>query len=529
MMLAGVSGMPSSMQHGEIVTCRIGAGLARADGKAVTNISKANPGVVTAPGHGFITGDVVIHQMMSSIPGQAPAGMTQLNNTPCTVTVIDANNYSIGVDTTAYPTFTVATAYQYVTLNVGGRGEYPVMYVDGVSPACRYGAAYMANGDYKSFSFDKDIVASSKVKGAWLFSNGGESVLPAGVPLEICTALINELMAMTSSGPIDMWVCIPHRGMISSDQDYSPASNWPVNMVKTILEGANGFPGLDSRCKLYVEHSNETWNTGFTQANFMKKLGYQRWSASGPYDVSSYSTLRAVLSMEEIKAAFPGNSRIKYVMAGQGAVGSTHVTNSCRISGSVYFNSDLLNTWRTEPISHFDYFAWAAYFYNPDDGSTSASSLGAATKAWLAAGTNTTAQETAFAAYVAGIVGAGSDETTSRYAQTLLPNYANTMSAKGKKTIMYEGGWDHGVSGYTADQNAFLAACKRSSSWAKALRNFHDAFNAIPAAECPAEYVMVGDRWGHTPTDQYKGGVEGANLDLAWQSLAARNKGVVVN
>ena len=191
---------------------------------------------------------------------------------------------------------------------------------------------------------------------------------------------------MTTRGPIDMWVCIPHRGMISSDQDYSPASNWPVNMVRTILNGANGFAGLDSRCKLYVEHSNETWNTGFPHANFLKKIGYQRWPASGWGDVSSYSTLRAVLSIEEIKAAFPGNSRLKYVISGQGAVGSGFTVNAYRLTGSVYFNSDLLNTWRTEPISHFDYFAWAGYFYNPDDGSSGPSSLGVCTNAWLTAG-----------------------------------------------------------------------------------------------------------------------------------------------
>lgn len=528
MVLPGVAGTPGSMQHGELVTCRIGAGMARAGTTVVTSISQSNPGIVTAVGHGFSTGDVIVHQMMSPIPGQAPAGMVELNNTPCAIAVIDENTYSIGTDTSLFSSFTIGTAYQYVTLNVGGRGEYPVVYVDGVSPASRYGSNYLATGDYKTFTFDKEIIASSTVKGAWLMSNGGsQAVLQSGVPLEVCTALVNELMQMTTSGSIDMWVCIPHRGMISSDQDYAPSSNWPVNMVNTILNGANGYAGLDSRCKLYVEHSNETWNTGFPHANFLKKIGYQRWPASGPYDVSSYSTLRAVLSIEEIKAAFPGSPRIHYVLSGQGAVGPTHVVNAYRLNGSVYFNSDTLNTWRTDPMSHFDYFAWAGYFYNPDDGSSGSNSLGICTNAWLAA-SSAGAKEAACATYVVGIVGTGTGETTSRYAGTLLPAYATAVAAKGKKTIMYEGGWDHGVEGFTQGQNAFLAACKRSAAWAQALRNFHDAFNAISVAECPAEYIMVNNRWGHSSPDTYSGGVEGGNLDLAWQYLAARNKGTTV-
>jgi hypothetical protein len=526
MVLASGAGMPAAMQQGEIVTCRIGAAIARAVAKTVSAISKANPGVVTAAAHGFNTGDVIVHQMMSSAPGQAPRGMTQLDNVPCTITVIDTNNYSIGIDTSAYSTFAVGTAYQYITLNVGGRGEYPVMFGDGVSPASRFGNTYIAAADYKTFTFDKDLVASARVKGAWLFNTiGNHSVLQGGVPLEICTALVNELMAMTKNGPIDMWICIPHRGMVSSDQDYSPGSNWPVNMAKTILNGDNGFAGLDSRCNLFIEHSNETWNTSFAHANFMKKLGYQRWPAAGPYDVSTYSTLRAVISMEEIKATFPNNTRIKYVLAGQGALGTKLATNAVRLTGNLYFNSDVLNVWHATPMSHFDYFAWAGYFDNPDDGSTGANSLGVCTNAWLAAGANPAAQEVVFATYVAGIVGTGSGETTSRYAGTLLPDYATTLTAMGKKTMMYEGGWDKSTTSYMSNQNAFLAACKRSASWAKALRNFHDAFNNVTGAECPAEYNMVNNRWGHSPTDSYLSGVEGANLDLAWQSLVARNNG----
>lgn len=62
--------------------------------KNISAITKANPGVVTATGHGFATGDVVIIQSVS--------GMPQVNSMVFAVKVIDANTFSIGVDTTTY-------------------------------------------------------------------------------------------------------------------------------------------------------------------------------------------------------------------------------------------------------------------------------------------------------------------------------------------------------------------------------------------------------------------------------------------
>ena len=71
-------------------------------GKAVTAATKANPCQVTITGHGFTNGDkVVFHNV---------GGMTQLNftngSTGYTVTVVDTDNITIGVDSTAYGTYT---------------------------------------------------------------------------------------------------------------------------------------------------------------------------------------------------------------------------------------------------------------------------------------------------------------------------------------------------------------------------------------------------------------------------------------
>lgn len=62
--------------------------------KAITGITKANPGVVTCAGHDLVTGDQIIISGVS--------GMTQVNGVTFTVTVIDVNSFSIGVNTSSY-------------------------------------------------------------------------------------------------------------------------------------------------------------------------------------------------------------------------------------------------------------------------------------------------------------------------------------------------------------------------------------------------------------------------------------------
>ena len=63
----------------------------------VTGITAANPGVVTATAHGFTTGQ--------SISFAKLAGMTEVNGNAYTITVIDADSFSI-VDTTTFTAYT---------------------------------------------------------------------------------------------------------------------------------------------------------------------------------------------------------------------------------------------------------------------------------------------------------------------------------------------------------------------------------------------------------------------------------------
>ena len=67
-------------------------------GNVISNITKANPGVVTTDlPHGFSTGDL--------IDLKATGGMGELNKQRVTITVLSATSFSIGVNTTHFSTY----------------------------------------------------------------------------------------------------------------------------------------------------------------------------------------------------------------------------------------------------------------------------------------------------------------------------------------------------------------------------------------------------------------------------------------
>ena len=64
----------------------------------ITAITKANPAQVTQTAHGYVNGDIIF---LTNV-----GGMTEVNNLVFTVTKIDDDNYTIGVNSSAYTTFT---------------------------------------------------------------------------------------------------------------------------------------------------------------------------------------------------------------------------------------------------------------------------------------------------------------------------------------------------------------------------------------------------------------------------------------
>lgn len=513
--LAGVTGTPAAPLHGEIVTCRIGAAMVRSGAKVIASVSNSKPGRITAPAHGFVTGDVVVHQFAAGV-------MPKLHLLPCTVTVIDADNYSIGVDTTTFGSFSgSAKANQFITLNVGGRGAYPVTFPIPSTFASHYGDGYVAKGDYKTFVFDKTIAAQSDgagnlIYGVWMFNDAGASNgHSGGVPLEVCTALVNEVNAMQPARPISMWVNIPHLGLCSMDPDYSVQSSWGIQAINMVLNGGNGYSGLVSSAQLLVEYSNETWNSGgsaFSQTYYLAHRGRQRWPTSGQNDYASMAALRSVINVEDIKRSAYNNPRLRFVLAGQGTLGASGL-NQARIDGSTFFLKDELNVWgpTVAPMAHHDHFAFAAYFVASETFDTA--NLPVLAAKWVAARGNAAAQETICAAYVNGVVNptVGGSETVDRYRLALLPAYISKMKTYGKSVIMYEGGWDRDVRAVSAGGQV-TATLPFASGAIDGVTNIISGVNASYLSALSPGYLVVGHG---IPSDTIVVSVSGSSIALS--------------
>lgn len=73
-------------------------GLVTQTARNITAATKADPCQITAAAHGYTNGDRVFVQGV--------LGMTQLNNREYTATVVDGNSFTVGVNSTAYDTYT---------------------------------------------------------------------------------------------------------------------------------------------------------------------------------------------------------------------------------------------------------------------------------------------------------------------------------------------------------------------------------------------------------------------------------------
>ena len=195
---------------------------------------------------------------------------------------------------------------------------------------------------------------------------------------------------------------------------------------------------------MLVEFSNEPWNFagGFRGTFYLARFGQLRWGGlNTPFKIassnfSSMATLRAMVMHQDIRAAFPNESRLYLVGAGQGTLGpGGGGTNDIRINGDALVRTDPWNIGGTAPYAKFDAFAWASYF--EADQSYNDANL-ARLAASYAAAADDAAREAVCATYVTNGVRPGGEGTT-RYGVTLLPAYASALVRRGKVTIQYGG------------------------------------------------------------------------------------------
>jgi len=118
-----------------------------------------------------------------------------------------------------------------------------------------------------------------------------------GVPVELCLQLASALDA-------DPWLCLPHK----ADDDYVR------NFAKLVKEK------LGPKHKVYIEYSNETWNTIFDQSKYCQEKGLAMNLSTNPYEAQiRYSAQRSVEIFKIFEQVFGGTDRLVRVLAAHGA------------------------------------------------------------------------------------------------------------------------------------------------------------------------------------------------------------------
>jgi hypothetical protein len=567
---------PARDFNGEVVTCRVAnpsvrcgrsGGLGAPVIASITNASNAT--VTTRSAHGFATGDKIIHRLV---------GMKRLHYFPVTITVLNATQYTIGVDTTDWGKFESGTAFQFVSLSVGGRRAYHVVDQDGYEPSGLYDG--VADHDlsrshfYQSFFFDKSSAAETDgngnwIYGVWLYERGGNS---GHVPVEICTALINEINEMSVAqgvnNPVHMWLCLPVRALTVVDPDYTPESDWGLGVTGVALNGTKGYAGLTKNAKLFMEFGNEVWNFLYPHAYVCRRQNL-RWPGTSPNNACDMQAFLSSTIMRSIKAAYPNSSnRIVGVLGGWAFVGVNpggfganyeliHGNSTPGGPGYAYTtDAYVIANGYGMPMNNHDAFAIATYFDPPNAYYSTKKGRGTFTDdSAMFNGTDNSSngggnysghadQSQAIANFVAKCVTpAPAEQSTYSYVDLngtgLLRKFADTVRALGKTVIGYEGGTDwetaaggrQGIAGsehvLTAADAAFSVAVINSPQWAAAQIDYFNRAARVPGAAMPSVYNHIGygtHRWSYKYPNAYSGTVEGLSDNPTWVAMGNRNR-----
>lgn len=374
---------PASMTHGEICQTRIGTTSTAVTRTlvATTGLTATNPPVATTTvAHGFSNGDLVWFAM--TYVSNAAASMKEMdrvvgtvaNATSTTFEVQDINGTNINAS--GFTAFTTGTVSRYVTLDVGGRGAFPVAPFN--TAGVNAGASSSLAGDtYRNFVFDRNQAnirtagsGANWVPGVWLHR---QNQAWGDVPLEYCAAFVAEINLLAQSQgisqPIHAWITMPPTGLLPCDLDYSVASDYPVNATNAMLNGGYGCRGLSSTiASLILEWSNELWNPSTAAASYCAWLAYVR----GSINTGSFQNIQALRStrmVRDIRANSAWSSRVYTTLGMFGVFGWTSqntnqyvaLGNISAASGNIIF-TDPWNDWGSAtPLSFHDAVDPATY------------------------------------------------------------------------------------------------------------------------------------------------------------------------
>lgn len=139
-----------------------------------------------------------------------------------------------------------------------------------------------------------------------------------GVPLEIMIELSNVLK-------IDPWFCVPHQ----ADDDYVR------NMARLLKDR------VDPSLRIYIEYSNELWNSQFAQARYAQEQGIKLGLAEKSWEAGWFYTARRSVEIFNIfEQEFGGRDRLIRVIAAHSA--NPHVARQILRFENAYQHADAL-------------------------------------------------------------------------------------------------------------------------------------------------------------------------------------------
>lgn len=141
---------------------------------------------------------------------------------------------------------------------------------------------------------------------------------PQGVALEYMIELANTLHA-------DPWFCMPHK----ASEDY-------IRRFASMVRDR-----LDPELQVYVEYSNEVWNSRFEQAEYCRNLGSGLGLSEDPFQAQlMYYAQRAVEVFQVWEEVFGGTERLVRVLSSQFA--NPWVSRQVLSSEQAYAHADAL-------------------------------------------------------------------------------------------------------------------------------------------------------------------------------------------
>lgn len=237
-----------------------------------------------------------------------------------------------------------------------------------------------------------------------------------GVPAEVMVELANQLHA-------DPWFNMPH----TATDDY-------ITEFATL---AHEQLGTDSVQKVYVEYSNEVWNSRFSQYTYAETQGIALWpSASSADAIANYYGTRSSEMCDLWKSAWGQDaSRVICVMSGPASSPTVNQTIlDCPLSTEApcYSNADALAIAPYFAVSNGVVAQW------------SGESDGGVTQIFEAL---TTGNSIGSGVTAGGIL-------LENYTNTMLPNKA-VADARGLDFLAYEGGQDFNSGGDSTLQTLY--------------------------------------------------------------------------